>query len=171
MQDHTRTPPRKSIEVRKTHPSLIYCSRAGEILYSARGLTTAPISDDKGRPSAGTNRIGGCMPRIGEGKGRPARKWPARRCPKIQTGTLVDSCKLGIESPVQDVTSPFAISIGLLRWPLQPRLSNWTQPKFASSEALRPIGEILYGAKSLAVQELRAGFRFGFPENISLLKC
>jgi hypothetical protein len=157
-RDHTRTPPPESIEVTKTHPSLIYCSRAGEILYSARSLTAAPISDDKGWSLAGTNRNGGCRPRSEEGKGRLTRKWLARRCPKIQTGTHVDSCKLGIESQVRDVTSPFAVSLGLPRWPLQPRLPYQTLANLASSEGLKPIGEILYEAKSLAELELRAGF-------------
>ena len=115
----------------------------------------------------GTNRNDGCRLRTGEGKGRPARIWRAPQCPKTLTGTLVDSCKLGIESQVQDVTSAFAISVRLPLWPLQPRLPNQTRPKFASNEGLRPIGEILYEAKSLALLELHAGLRFGLPEDIS----
>lgn len=158
----------KSIEVKMTQPSPVYCSLAGEILYSAGSLTAVPNCDDRGWHSVGTNRNACCRLRTGEGRGRPARKWLARQYPKTQTGTLVDSCKLGIESQVQDVTS-FATSVGLPRWPLQPRLLNQTLPKFASNEGLRPIGEILYEAKSLALLELRAGFRFGFPEDISPL--
>jgi hypothetical protein len=78
----------------------------------------------------------------------------------------VDFCKLGIESRVQDVTSPFAISVGLPRWPLQGRPPYQTLAKFVSNQGLRPIGEILYDRKSLTVLELPASFRFGLPEGI-----
>ena len=83
----------------------------------------------------------------------------------------MDSYKLGTESQIQDVASPCAISVGLPRWSLQPRLPYQTLPKFAPNEGLRPIGEILYGGKSLAALELNAGFRFGFLEDIPLSTC
>src|SRR6266853_674573 len=123
MLGHTRTPLGKPIEVRNTHPSLIYCSMAGETLYSARSLTTVPISDDRGLPLVGTDKSGGCTFRTGEGKSQPTRKWLVQRRPKTQYGTLVDSYKLGTESQIQHVASPCAIPICFPHSFLQPRLS------------------------------------------------
>ena len=79
----------------------------------------------------------------------------------------MDSRKLGIESQVQEVTFPFAISVGLPLWPLKACLQNQTLAKLASNEGLRPIGEILYEAKNLTELEIQSGFRFRFPEDIS----
>src|ERR1700731_1824996 len=62
-----------------------------------------------------------------------------------------------------------------LRWAsalaLKPCLQDQTLTKLASNEGLTPIGEILYEAKNLTELEIQSGFRFGFPEDISSLKC